>query len=125
MDPGSSGGRISRKILDLVSSYQQAIVSTLLVQTRKAALMTRPRSILLVGGVACNQLLRKTFKETFQETAGRAKRAAPLPPIPVYFPSPLLTTDNGAMVAAAGTPRLRRAPSLDPELNAYASLPLC
>jgi tRNA A37 threonylcarbamoyltransferase TsaD len=46
-------------------------------------------------------------------------------PIQVYFPSPLFTTDNAAMIAAAGTPKLRNATGLDLELNAAADLPLC
>ncbi len=118
-----TGGRIAQKILDLVASYQQAIIDTLLGQTRKAAVRLRPRSILLVGGVACNTLLRKTFKSEFED----------LPPGPeyegkkidVYYPAPVLTTDNAVMIAAAATPKLRNPPSLQLDLNAYADLRLC
>ncbi len=108
--PRRPGGKISKAILDLVTSYQQAIVDTLLLQTKKAESRLHPRSILLVGGVACNSLLRKTFKESFDR---------------VYYPSPILTTDNGAMIAAAATPKFRHPTPLDLALNASADLRLC
>src|SRR6266496_1004426 len=44
------GGKIPRKVVDLVASYQQAIVDTLVRQTARATESLRPRSILLVGG---------------------------------------------------------------------------
>lgn len=118
-------GRISEKVLGLVASYQRAIVDTLVLQTSRAAERLEPRSILLVGGVACNRLLRRRFKEAFERrAAGKAgKRQAPA--VRVYFPSPALTTDNAAMIAAAGTPKLRRNPGLPLDLNAFADLRLC
>jgi N6-L-threonylcarbamoyladenine synthase len=119
--PRRPGGRISQVILDLVASYQQAIVDTLVLQTRKAVARLKPHSILLVGGVACNSLLRKTFKRVFEEEP--ADREADS--IKVYYPSPLLTTDNAAMIAAAGTPKLLDSAGLDVELNAFADLRLC
>jgi N6-L-threonylcarbamoyladenine synthase len=70
-----------------------------------------------VGGVACNRQLRQTFKKAFEEGNSVAAH--------VYFPSPNLTTDNAAMIAAAGTPKLRMPVSLDLQLNAYADLRLC
>jgi N6-L-threonylcarbamoyladenine synthase len=107
------GAKISKMALDLVTSYQQAIVDTLLRQTQKAAARLRPRSILLVGGVACNSLLRRTFRAKFEKE------------FRVYYPSPELTTDNAAMIAAAGRPKFDRGASLDLDLNAYADLRLC
>jgi N6-L-threonylcarbamoyladenine synthase len=120
--PRRSGAKVSKIILDLVTSYQQAIVDTLIRQTQKAASRLQPRSMLLVGGVACNSLLRQTFKRIFEEEpAGKPGGAH----VRVYCPSPVYTTDNGAMIAAAGTPKLRHAPPLDLELNASADLRLC
>jgi N6-L-threonylcarbamoyladenine synthase len=121
--PRRRGGRISQKILDLVASYQQAIVDTLLAQTRKAAERVRPRSILLVGGVACNSLLRKVFKEMFEDVLPGDESESKK--IRVYYPTPILTTDNAAMIAAAGTPKLRNPSPLQLDLNAYADLRLC
>ncbi len=123
--PRRSGARVSQKILDLVTSYQQAIIDTLLVQTRKAAVQVHPRSIILVGGVACNSLLRQTFKKAFQGATRKELGTFIHSSIPVYYPSPPLTTDNGVMIAAAGTPKLQQSSSLDLELNAFADLRLC
>ena len=41
------------------------------------------------------------------------------------YPSPILTTDNAAMIAAAGTPKFLQAVPMDLHLNAYADLRLC
>jgi N6-L-threonylcarbamoyladenine synthase len=119
-----AGARAPQTILDLIASYQQTIVETLLTQTIRAAGRLKPRSILLVGGVACNTLLRRTFKETF-EGPPSSEGAVLTKPIPVYYPAPVLTTDNAAMIAAAGTPRLRAAPPLELDLNAFPDLRLC
>jgi len=118
--PCRPGGKATKAILDLVTSYQHAIVDTLLRQTQKAASRLQPRSILLVGGVACNSLLRQTFKNAFENGTDESSR-----PIRVYYPSPILTTDNAAMIAAAGTPKLRQAVPVDLQLNAFADLRLC
>jgi N6-L-threonylcarbamoyladenine synthase len=110
------GAKASGMVLDLLASYQQAIVDTLIRQTQKAIHQHRPKSILLVGGVACNNLLRRTFTETFHGGSYGCH---------VYYPSPVLTTDNAAMIAAAGAPKLRRGEAAGLDLNAFANLPLC
>ncbi len=118
--PRQPGSKATKAILDLVASYQQAIIHTLLRQTQKAVSRLKPRSILLVGGVACNRLLRETFKRDFE--SGNSENAIPTR---VYFPSPVFTTDNAAMIAAAGTPKLRQPLPLDLQLNADADFRLC
>jgi N6-L-threonylcarbamoyladenine synthase len=120
--PRRGGGGVSRQVLDLVASYQEAIVRTLVSKTKKAEKLLHPRSILLVGGVACNTHLRKAFKHTFEEKRKNREYAVP---VPVYYPSPIFTTDNAAMIAAAGTARFNRDAAPDLDLNAYASLRLC
>jgi N6-L-threonylcarbamoyladenine synthase len=114
--PRRSGGKVSKAILNLAASYQNSIIDTLVSQTRKAVSRLHPRSILLVGGVACNSQLRRTFKKVFEEPGSSIR---------VYYPSPILTTDNAAMVAAAGTSRLHPSSSLSLDLNASADLRLC
>jgi N6-L-threonylcarbamoyladenine synthase len=120
--PRRPGGKISKAILDLITSYQHAIIDTLVRQTQKAQSRLHPRSILLVGGVACNSHLRKAFKKAFEEDLEHRSGIAP---IRVYYPSLMLTTDNGAMIAAAGTPKLIHPLPLDLDLNASADLRLC
>ena len=120
--PRRPGGKISKIALDLVTSYQHAIIETLVRQTKKAVAKLHPRSILLVGGVACNSLLRQTFRRVFEEESPQMEGRSP---VKVYFPSPIYTTDNGAMIAAAGTPKLINPHPVDLELNASANLRLC
>ncbi len=122
IQPRRSGGRVSRAIVDLVTSYQEAIVRTLVSQTKKAEKRLHPRSILLVGGVACNSHLRRAFKDTFEQKRKSREGARP---VPVYYPSPILTTDNAAMIAVSGASHFDPEASMDPDLNAYASFPLC
>jgi len=121
--PRSGPGKVSRQVIDLVASYQHAIVETLVRQSGRAANRLRPQSILLVGGVACNSLLRRRFKEAFEKPPA-AGEAAP-DSVRVYYPSPVLTTDNAAMIAAAGTPKLVSPGPLPLDLDARADLRLC
>ena len=86
-----------------------------MAQTSKAARRHCPRSILLVGGVACNSLLRRTFTEVF-EHQGEICR--------VYCPSPILTTDNAAMIAAAAYPKFLVKDFAAMDFSAEASLVL-
>jgi N6-L-threonylcarbamoyladenine synthase len=115
------GAKATRLILDLVASYQQAIIDTLVRQTEKAVRGLHPRSVLLVGGVACNSHLRQAFRTAFE--TGTHQNS--IPPVRVYFPSPIFTTDNAAMIAAAGTPKFGQPSAPDLQLNAYADLRLC
>jgi N6-L-threonylcarbamoyladenine synthase len=80
--------------LDLVASFQRAIVEDLLEKTLAAARTYDAATLFVTGGVAANQELRQTF-----EREG-AKEG-----LPVYFPSRPLSTDNAAMIAAAAYPK--------------------
>ncbi len=83
------------RTLDLIASFQYAVVGVLIRQTLAAAEAYGARSIVVSGGVAANRELRRRF----QEEAGRAG-------LSVEFPSLALSTDNAAMIAAAAWPRL-------------------
>ena len=80
--------------LDLIASFQAAVVGNLLRQTLAAAQAFGAQGILISGGVAANRELRARF------TAECAARG-----LPVAFPSIALSTDNAAMIAAAAWPR--------------------
>jgi N6-L-threonylcarbamoyladenine synthase len=80
--------------LDLVASFQRAIVEDLVGKTLAAARAHDVATLFVTGGVAANQELRQTF-----EREG-AKQG-----LPVYFPSRPLSTDNAAMIAAAAYPK--------------------
>lgn len=110
------GNEPPKKVYDLLASFQHNVVATLLDRAVRAIEFAKPKSIILAGGVACNRLLREVFKKTFAEKG-----------IPVYYPSPILTTDNAAMIAAAAYPKWPRyatAGRSELDLNAQANLKL-
>jgi N6-L-threonylcarbamoyladenine synthase len=103
----------SQATLDLAASFQQAVVNDLVERTLAAADGGRVDSVLVSGGVACNSLLRERFAE-----AARKSRLS------VFFPAPALSTDNAAMIAAAGFYKLVSGSRADASLTAHASFPL-
>lgn len=80
--------------LDLIASFQHAVVGDLLRKTFAAAEAMDAERILVTGGVAANRELRDRF---MAEGARRGVRVA--------FPTLALSTDNAAMIAAAAWPR--------------------
>lgn len=78
-------------VRDLCASFQHTVVETLLRRTFKAARWFQAASIGIVGGVSANRLLRA-------EADVRGRKAG----IPMYVPPLPLSTDNAAMIAAAG-----------------------
>ncbi|HJU54320.1 MAG TPA: tRNA (adenosine(37)-N6)-threonylcarbamoyltransferase complex transferase subunit TsaD [Pyrinomonadaceae bacterium] len=103
----------SQEIKDLAASFQSVVVRSLVGTMERLAEEHRPRTLLVAGGVACNNALR----EASREAAARLG-------VPVYFPSPHLSTDNAAMIAAAGTVKLQAGERAGLDLNADVSLRL-
>ncbi len=99
--------------LDLVASFQRAIVDDLVVRTLLAASTYNVATLFVTGGVAANQELRQTF-----EREG-AKQG-----LPVYFPSRPLSTDNAAMIAAAAYPKYLAKDFAPMDFSAEAALQL-
>ena len=99
--------------LDLIASFQRGVVSDLVTRTVGAAQHHEVRTILISGGVAANSELRRVFES-------EGKRLG----LDVYFPSRALSTDNAAMIAAAGHPRFLAGEYEKVTLNAEPSLPL-
>ncbi|MDE0262292.1 MAG: tRNA (adenosine(37)-N6)-threonylcarbamoyltransferase complex transferase subunit TsaD [Bryobacterales bacterium] len=83
----------SQGCLDLIASFQRRAVSELLRRAVRASEEEQVESIIVAGGVAANSGLRASFESL---------------PLPCYFPTLALATDNAAMIAAAAYPRLRR-----------------
>jgi len=82
--------------LDLVASFQHTVIDELLSHAAAAATqMEDVQSLVITGGVACNAGLR---------AAAGGQWAG----LPVYFPTPALSTDNAVMIAAAAWPRFQR-----------------
>ena len=100
-------------VLDLIASFQRAVVGDLMKKTFAAAESLGARRILITGGVAANRELRARFTA---EGAARGVRIA--------FPTPALSTDNAAMIAAAAWPRFQAGEFASAALSADPSLAL-
>ena len=99
--------------LDLIASFQNAVVGDLLRKTFGAAEAVEAERILVTGGVAANRELRKRF------TAEATRRG-----IRVAFPTLALSTDNAAMIAAAAWPRFLAGEFAGAELTAEPGMVL-
>ena len=102
-----------QETLNLIASFQRAVVDDLRRKTFQAAEAFDAASVLVSGGVAANRELRVRF------TAEAAERG-----LPIAFPSLALSTDNAAMVAAAAWPRLLEGDTAPADLSAEPSLTL-
>ena len=100
-------------VLDLIASFQHAVVGDLLKKTFAAAESLGASRVLVTGGVAANHELRERF------TAEAARRG-----VRVAFPSLALSTDNAAMIAAAAWPRYMAREFAPMDLTAAPSLTL-
>ena len=99
--------------LDLVASFQRALIDDLVGKTLAAAEACRVATLFVTGGVAANQELRQTFEREGAKNG-----------LPVYFPSRPLSTDNAAMIAAAAYPKFLVKDFAPMDFSAEAALPL-
>jgi len=99
--------------LDLVASFQHAVVSDLVSKTLLAVDEHNAATLLVTGGVAANSELRQEFQKSAVERA-----------LDVYFPSRKLSTDNAAMIAAAAYPRFLAGEFAEAQLSSDAGLRL-
>jgi N6-L-threonylcarbamoyladenine synthase len=97
--------------LGLLASFQKTVIEELLRRAIVAVEQIGANSLIIGGGVACNAGLRSAARNTNL-------------PCPVYFPSPGLSTDNAAMIAAAAFPKFHAGQSDDFTLRAQANLAL-
>ena len=102
-----------RQTLDLVASFQHAMVEDLVSKTLAAARAYDVATLFVTGGVAANGELRRRFEED-------AAREG----LPVFFPSRPLSTDNAAMIAAAAYPKFLAKDFAAMDFSAEAALAL-
>jgi N6-L-threonylcarbamoyladenine synthase len=96
---------------DLLASFQHAVIVELLTRAAVSAEAVAAQALIVSGGVASNRGLR-------------AAAAAARLPYPVFFPTPGLSTDNAAMIAAAAFPKFARGEFASFDIRADAGLTL-
>jgi N6-L-threonylcarbamoyladenine synthase len=113
LQPQRNGEEVSQGIKDLAASFQSTVVRSLVNTMERVAREYHPHTLIVAGGVACNGALRESARKC-GEALG----------VPVYFPSPHLSTDNAAMIAAAGAVKLNAGERASWDLNADVMLRL-
>lgn len=98
---------------DLAAGFQSAVVRALTRSVERALDTVEAKAVLLSGGVAANSELRARFQALGEERG-----------LPVFYPSVALSTDNAAMIAAAGQLALLRGDTAGPDLTADTELRL-
>jgi N6-L-threonylcarbamoyladenine synthase len=109
----AGGAEPSQDIHDMAASFQRSVIKALVGTLEKLAKGLQPKTLIVAGGVACNLALRS-------EAESAAKRLG----VPVYFPSKHLSTDNAAMIAAAGYLHLSRGEKADNDMGADITMRL-
>jgi N6-L-threonylcarbamoyladenine synthase len=106
-------GLTGQQRADMAASFQRVVISALLDRTFEAARWLGAKSIGIAGGVSANSRLRLD-----------AEARGTLAGLPVFVPPLALSTDNAAMIGAAGLRSFRQQGPADLTFNAEASLPL-
>ena len=110
---GHEGALTDQEIADIAASFQRVVVSALVERLFAAARRYGAKSVGVAGGVSANSRLREDLV-----ARGKARE------IPTFLPSMALSTDNAAMIAAAGFRRFRAGITASLDLNADAALTL-
>lgn len=98
---------------DLAASFQNSVVDSLVSRTVAAAKEYGYRKVAIAGGVASNSALRAAMEEACRRRNLRC-----------YYPSPILCTDNAAMIGAAAYYEYRKGNLAGWDLNAVPNLKL-
>lgn len=101
--------RTKKELYDVLASFQEAIVDSLVKKTINAARKLKVKNIVLGGGVSCNNRLREKFLNDRNE-------------LNVFFPEKKYCTDNAAMIAQLGYRYLEANKKSDLTLNAVPNL---
>lgn len=98
---------------DVAASFQKSVVDAIVSRTIMAAKEYKIDKVALAGGVAANGGLREGMKKACEEAG-----------IELYYPAPVLCTDNAAMIASAGYYEYMKGIRHGLDLNAIANLKL-
>ena len=95
-------------VQDIAASFQKAVVDVLVEKTVAACLQQGCKTVVLAGGVACNNGLRTAMEAACSQENLR-----------LFMPLPIFCTDNAAMIATRGYYRLINGLVDDLSLNAF------
>ena len=79
------------RVADMAASFQAAVIDVLVEKSFRLAKELGEKTIVLAGGVSANSALRAAME-------GRGEREG----VAIYYPDPVLCTDNAAMIASVG-----------------------
>jgi N6-L-threonylcarbamoyladenine synthase len=111
--PTNAGPLTPKDVADFCASFQRVVVESLVDRSFEAVHALGAKSLGISGGVSANSRLRR-------DAIARGEREG----IPVLVPALALSTDNAAMIAAAGLRRLGRDGASPLDFNAEAALPM-
>ena len=100
-------------VADTAASFQLAVMDVIVAKIITAAARFNQDKIVLAGGVAANSLLRQMLTEACKKKG-----------ITLYYPSPILCTDNAAMIGCAAYYKYKAGLVDDLYLDAFPNLAL-
>lgn len=98
---------------DIARAFEDALVDTLLIKSRRALDLTGFNRLVIAGGVSANKTLRRKLAQLMAERKGQ-----------VYYPRLEFCTDNGAMIAYAGMIHLKSSQFADLAIEVKPRWPL-
>lgn len=101
------------RVADVAASFQAAVLDVIVAKTVGAAVSMKKDKIVLAGGVAANSKLREMLREECKKKG-----------LALYYPSPILCTDNAAMIGCAAYYKYIAGGRDDLSLDAVPSLKL-
>lgn len=97
---------------DIAAAFEDAVIETLVVKSKRALLQTGLNRLVVAGGVSANEKLRQALDALSKDN------------IEAFYPSPAFCTDNGAMIAYCGCQRLMRGEQDQSAIKVKARWPL-
>ncbi len=98
---------------DIAFAFQIAVAETLSIKCKRALQQTQLKTLVVAGGVSANLVIRQHLQKMVEKEAAQ-----------IYFPRPEFCTDNGAMIAYAGSQRLLAGQTQNLEIFARPRWPM-